>query len=35
MLDANNKIFVIYMAIWEGKKMPMHSKRQSQIRVKA
>ena len=28
-LNANSETFVVYVAIWEQKKMPMHSKKQA------
>ena len=33
VLNVNSKTFVIYMAIWKQEKMPMHSKKQAQVRV--
>ena len=30
-LNANSKTFVVYVAIWEREKMPMHSKKQAQV----
>ena len=33
MLDAISKTFVVYIVIWEQEKMPMHSKRQTQIKA--
>ena len=32
-LDANSKTFMIYVAIREREEMPMHSKKQAQIKV--
>lgn len=28
-LNSNNKIFVVYMAIWNREKMPVYSKKQA------
>ena len=30
-LDADSETFVIHVAFWKRKKMPMHSKKQAQI----
>ena len=32
-MDADNKTFVIHVAIWEQEEMPVHSERQAQVRV--
>ena len=32
-LDANSKTFVLHVAIWEQEKMPVHSKKQAQIKA--
>ena len=33
ILDANNKTFVVHMAIWEQEKMPIYFKKQAQIKA--
>ena len=33
VIDADIKTFVIYMAIWEEEKMPVHSQKQAQVKV--
>lgn len=30
-LDADNKTFVVYVAIWEQEKIPVHSKKQAKV----
>ena len=34
-LDADSKTFVVYVAIWEGEKMPVNLKKQAQIEARA
>ena len=33
ILDANNETFIVYVAIWEQKEMPIHFKKQAQIKA--
>ena len=33
MLDADSKIFVVHITIWERKKMPMHLEKQTKVRA--